>query len=787
MRLRSKLTLVLLVVALIPLLVAMSLAFRTTKRTATSYVTAKLEGIARIQAERIEEVVGVYIERTNIHASQEPLLLALAEYNKMPTAQTLEELNKAMYVARAEIPGAATVNIISNKGFVLTSSDKTQVGQDRTRSKTFLQGAKKTFLNGIVQSKTKEPQIQTAGPLKSEGNLLGFVEITFDGSLLSDVTKDYTGLGETGEVIIVEADTTRNATYLNQLRFNKDAFLKHTTIADPVNTPLLIAMAGRSAVLTGKEIVDYRGHPIFAATHYIDSLKWGVVVKVDQAEVLQPAQNLALLFVGIVGLTFLLIVIFSIIVIGRITSPIKALTKAASIWQQGDFGYQVKVYNNDEVSELAQAFNSLSKKLKNYYSELEAKVQHATKDLASELAKSDEQNKTLQDTKRAVMNILEDLDEEKNKLSAATQKDEALISSIGDSMVVTDEYGEITKTNPEFEIMMGYSENELVGRGIVSAIPAATPDGNPVPPEERAVVEALSTGKPAHATYSLKRKDGSSLIVEMTASPYLINGKPAGAVVVMRDVSQQSAIDKAKTEFVSLASHQLRTPLSTINWYLEMVLGGDAGKISKEQTQYLQEIYAANQRMVTLVNSLLNVSRIDLGTFAIEPEPTDLKQTVNNVMDELKAQIFQKKLKVSTKFDDNLRPYNADPKLAHIIFQNLISNAVKYTQDGGQITIKIAYDNSHIILQVADNGFGIPRAQQKKIFTKLFRADNVIAKDTDGTGLGLYLIKAIAEEAGGSIGFVSKENAGTTFTIKLPKKGMKPREGTKGLSSVTSS
>jgi signal transduction histidine kinase len=270
----------------------------------------------------------------------------------------------------------------------------------------------------------------------------------------------------------------------------------------------------------------------------------------------------------------------------------------------------------------------------------------------------------------------------------------------------------------------------------------------------------------------------------MTAAPYLINNRPAGVVTTIRDISQQAAIDKAKDEFVSLASHQLRTPLSTISWYLEMVLGGDVGKVTDEQKKYLNEVFAANQRMVTLVNSLLNVSRIDLGTFAIEPQPTDLKVTVANVLTELSSQIQTKQMKIVTDFVEGLKLYNADPKLMHIIFQNLISNAVKYTPAKGQVVITITSGHDKLLITVADNGYGIPKNQQAKIFTKLFRADNAIAKDTDGTGLGLYLIKAIVEEAGGTISFTSQENEGTTFVIKLPLTGMKRRTGTKGLSAM---
>ncbi len=292
----------------------------------------------------------------------------------------------------------------------------------------------------------------------------------------------------------------------------------------------------------------------------------------------------------------------------------------------------------------------------------------------------------------------------------------------------------------------------------------------------------------------LIKKDGSKVAVADSAAPLKDkNGEVIGCVVVFRDVTKERSIDKAKTEFVSLASHQLRTPLSSINWYTEMLLAGDAGKINKEQKNYLEEVYKGNKRMVDLVNALLNVSRLELGTFAIEPEPTDVVKLAQSVADEQKPQILEKKIKLNQKYVDNLPLLNADPKLLRIVFQNLLSNAVKYTPEKGIINIDLHLvkqgepldtrkaNEDSIAVTVSDTGYGIPKSQQDKIFSKLFRADNVREKDTEGTGLGLYIVKSIVDHSGGKIWFESTENEGTTFYITLPLSGMKKKEGTKAL------
>jgi signal transduction histidine kinase len=214
-----------------------------------------------------------------------------------------------------------------------------------------------------------------------------------------------------------------------------------------------------------------------------------------------------------------------------------------------------------------------------------------------------------------------------------------------------------------------------------------------------------------------------------------------------------------------------------------MLIEGDAGKVNSEQKEYLDEIYKGNQRMVDLVNALLDVSRIELGTFAVEPQEVDLKELLNIVIKELKNKIKEKKIKLSSKVDNKIKKYFGDPKLLNIIFQNLLSNSVKYTPEGGKVDVSIKKGVEEIVITVQDSGMGIPKEQQDKIFSKLFRADNVRETDTEGTGLGLYIIKSIVDQSGGSISFVSAQDKGTTFTVRLPLKGMVKKEGTKRLGS----
>ncbi len=281
---------------------------------------------------------------------------------------------------------------------------------------------------------------------------------------------------------------------------------------------------------------------------------------------------------------------------------------------------------------------------------------------------------------------------------------------------------------------------------------------------------------------TLRNKAGQVFPITMIVAPLLDETAVSGAIILFRDATKEKQVDQAKTEFVSLASHQLRTPLSAINWYSEMMLGEEVGTLNDKQKEYLKNLYDANRRMVDLVNSLLNVSRIDLGTFSVEPEPTDLAKLVESVVSELTPKIIEKKIVLKQELDHQLPLINFDPKLVRIIFQNLLSNAVKYTPPAGTVEVTLKRQEESVFFTVADNGYGIPAIDQGKIFTKLFRADNIRDKEAEGTGLGLYIVKSIVEQAGGKVSFDSLEGKGTTFLVSLPLSGMKRKAGAKGLS-----
>lgn len=243
------------------------------------------------------------------------------------------------------------------------------------------------------------------------------------------------------------------------------------------------------------------------------------------------------------------------------------------------------------------------------------------------------------------------------------------------------------------------------------------------------------------------------------------------------DITHEKEVDRMKTEFISLASHQLRTPLSAMKWFGEMLIKGDAGALNTEQKAYADNILASNKRMIELVDDLLNISRIESGRIIIDPEPVHLQSMMDEVINEAKIKTNTKKQEIILSVQPNLPEVDLDKKLIREVYANLITNASKYTPDGGVIRISISTKGNDLVSEVNDTGYGIDERDKGKIFTKFFRSQRTSKFDTEGNGLGLYLVKTIIDSSGGKISFESSEGKGTTFTFTLPISGMTKKSG----------
>ncbi len=366
------------------------------------------------------------------------------------------------------------------------------------------------------------------------------------------------------------------------------------------------------------------------------------------------------------------------------------------------------------------------------------------------------------------------------------------VDQAAEHIIITNPDGVILYANHGVEKITGYSRAEVIGTK------AGKLWSKPMEPEF--YIRMWDTIKNKKQMFEgeiqNRRKNGQLYTSLATISPILDSEMNVQFFLGLeRDISKEKQIDQAKSDFVSFASHQLRTPLTAVRWYTEMLLSGDAGAVNPDQQKYLNEVYSGSNRMIELVSALLNVSRIEMGTFSIEPEPTDICEVVSTVIEE--ADVIAKHNEVKVESELSAIPViQVDRKLISIVFENLITNAIKYSKPGGTVHISMSTNEqavtrngqeipaASLFFEINDQGIGIPPHQQEKMFSKLFRADNAIIHDTNGNGLGLYITRSIIEHSGGRIWFTSQENQGTTFTFWLPINGMSPQEGSRRLESM---
>lgn len=229
-------------------------------------------------------------------------------------------------------------------------------------------------------------------------------------------------------------------------------------------------------------------------------------------------------------------------------------------------------------------------------------------------------------------------------------------------------------------------------------------------------------------------------------------------------------LDKTKDEFISMASHQLRTPLTTIKGYLSMLLDGDAGKIDPAQRKFLEEAFNSSQRMVYLISDFLNVSRIQTGKFQIDLKPCNLAEILNDEIEQLMIVANSRQLKLVYDMPANFPDLNTDEDKIRQVMMNFIDNAIYYSMPKGDIRVVLSYTQQHVEFKVIDHGIGVPKSEQHKLFTKFSRASNARKQRPDGTGIGLFMAKKVIVSLGGSLIFQSVEGKGSTFGFRLNRK-----------------
>jgi len=254
------------------------------------------------------------------------------------------------------------------------------------------------------------------------------------------------------------------------------------------------------------------------------------------------------------------------------------------------------------------------------------------------------------------------------------------------------------------------------------------------------------------------------LVLSITAVLFII------AYLISRSFERLAQANRLKSEFISIVSHQLRSPLSNMRWALEILMSGKMGKIEEKQLEYFSILKENSDRMRELVKDLLTVSRIETARLSFKKEMFSLERLIKELISSFEPFSKASNTEISFQAEKDLPMILSDREKIKLVIENLIDNAIRYTKGKGKIEIKLKKKDGNLYFEIKDNGVGIPKGDQKYVFQKFFRSKNASRYQTEGSGLGLYIVKSILEKAKGKIGFRSQEGKGSTFWFILPIK-----------------
>jgi PAS domain S-box-containing protein len=357
-------------------------------------------------------------------------------------------------------------------------------------------------------------------------------------------------------------------------------------------------------------------------------------------------------------------------------------------------------------------------------------------------------------------------------------RNQSILNAAGDGIYGLDAEGRTTFVNPAAAWMTDHAVEELLGRRWQELVHHSRPDGSPYPVGECPAFEAVGSGtfhRSDHDVYW--RKDGTSFPVEYTSTPLLERGEVKGAVVVFKDITERREVERAKDEFTSVVSHELRTPLTSIRGSLGLLESGVLGPLS-EKGQRMVEIAVQNtDRLVRLINDILDIEHINAGTVAMHPKPCDAAELVESAIQSVEALAAEAQVRLLAETEP--AELHADPDRVLQTLTNLISNALKFSPAGTSVRVSSVRREGEVLFEVADQGRGIPPDKLETIFGRFQQVDASDSREKGGTGLGLAICRTIVEHHGGRIWVKSEPGQGSTFSFALPAEqtnGSAPRD-----------
>ncbi|HEY2004480.1 MAG TPA: ATP-binding protein [Candidatus Saccharimonadia bacterium] len=353
-------------------------------------------------------------------------------------------------------------------------------------------------------------------------------------------------------------------------------------------------------------------------------------------------------------------------------------------------------------------------------------------------------------------------------VNARRERWEAVFRFTDEGIVIFDRSGSIVGFNPASTEITQYLAAEAIGKPFSKIIQTVGPDDvtNSPNPLERVLGEGVTIAK---SEQLILNRTGNRIWTEISYSPIFDDaGRITSGIAIIRNTTKDREVEEIKSDFISIVSHELRTPLTAIKGFLSMTLKNDFGQLSEKQFHYLSRVYQSNQRMIDLVEDLMDATYIESGKINLTISPVAMESVISEVVSELAGKGAANQIMINVRRRQRLPLVLADETRLHQIVLNLVDNAIKYSMPGTTVEVDFKIQDDELITTVSDHGVGISKNQIDRLFTKFGRIFNPLSVQAGGTGLGLYIVKNLVESHGGRIWVTSIEGRGSKFHFSLP-------------------
>ena len=699
---------------------------------------------------------------------------AAIEQRRLDYFRLLRQVPPVTEVAQADAAGREQLRV-SRLAMDIVGSQA-----DLSQDPRFVEARRgRTYFSPVYFRKESEPYMTISMPAGA-GVVMAEVNLKFIWDVITQIK-----VGEFGHAYVVDAR--------GQLIAHPDIslVLKKTDLSGLEQVRAALASRGETPA---DDVTIARGlqdRQVLTAHAPVALLDWSVFVEQPLREAFEPIRASILRAGGVMLLTVLLAVAAGLVLVRRMVRPIHALGEGAARLGAGELSHRIDVHTGDELQALAEQFNRMGDQLQESYAGLERKVEERTRELSEALERQTataEILRAISSSPTELEPVLETVAQNAARLCGG--RDVAIVRVEGDHLRLVTRLGPFAATLPD-DLSIPADRGSVVGRAVVDRATVHIADLEAEPENE------FPTGR------ALQRRFGHHT---MLATPLLREGEPLGAIVVLRgevrpfteaqigllrtfadqaaiaidntrlfqaleDKSQQLEIaNRHKSEFLANMSHELRTPLNAIIGFSEVLLERMFGELNDKQDEYLRDIFGSGRHLLSLINDILDLSKIEAGRMELELSKFHLPTAVANALALVKTRADHHGIALEQRVDERLGDFVGDERKLKQILLNLLSNAVKFTPPGGRVSVRAEPVDGAVELAVSDTGIGIAPGDHEAVFEAFRQGTQDHAGRREGTGLGLTLTRKFVELHGGTIRVTSEVGRGSTFSFSLPER-----------------